>query len=360
MSIMISKNGSNAKIVTPSGFENEDYLQNYIHENPESIPLYEIAEDRKLFIVKREFPTNSGPIDALAIDQTGGLYIIETKLYKNPDKRLVVAQSLDYGAALWKHFNDFNKFIGTIRENIESRFKLSLEEKIEDFFNLEDGKIDSLLTALKNNLDNGNIKFVILMDKIDERLKDLILYVNSNSKFDIYAVQFEYYKHDEFEIIIPKIFGVEVRKDITKGTISQRYHWDKESFIKEIDKHSPDLRDKINYLLDFSIDENCLGGWGTGQIPSLYFKIPWPGKAGRKITVFNIWSDGHIQIGYWLKDLLKTHHDTIRTFYEKTNAIDGISGDENQTRFFQLPIDKISMEGLKELRQAVIWLKNQF
>ena len=28
--------------------------------------------------------------------------------------------------------------------------------------------------------------------------------------------------------------------------------------------------------------------------------------------------------------------------------------------FFQLPLDKISMEGLKELKQAVIWLKNQF
>ena len=65
MSIIISKNGSNARVVNPSGFENEDYLQNYIHENPESIPLYEIAEDRKLFIVKREFQTNSGSITCL-------------------------------------------------------------------------------------------------------------------------------------------------------------------------------------------------------------------------------------------------------------------------------------------------------
>jgi RecB family endonuclease NucS len=108
MSIIISQKGINAKVVTRSDFENEDYLQNYIHKNPESIPLYDIAEDRKLFIVKREFPTNSGQIDALAIDQAGGLYIIETKLYKNPDKRLVVAQALDYGAALWKHLNDFD------------------------------------------------------------------------------------------------------------------------------------------------------------------------------------------------------------------------------------------------------------
>ena len=360
MSIIISQKGINAKVVTRSDFENEDYLQNYIHKNPESIPLYDIAEDRKLFIVKREFPTNSGQIDALAIDQAGGLYIIETKLYKNPDKRLVVAQALDYGAALWKHLNDFDKFINIIREEIESRFRLSIEEKIEDFFDLEDGEIEDLFTSLKNNLGGGNVKFVILMDKIDERLKDLILYVNSNSKFDIYAVQFEYYKHEDFEIIIPKMFGVDVRKDITRCSISARHSWNRDSFLEAIQKLSPGTQDKINFLLDFTIKENCLGGWGTGQIPSLYFKIPSPVQTGKKITVFNVWGDGHIQVGYWLKPLFKNHHDIIRTFYTRANAIEGISVDENQTRQFQLPIDKISLEGLNELKQLVIWLKNQF
>jgi hypothetical protein len=52
------------------------------------------------------------------------------------------------------------------------------------------------------------------MDKLEDRLKDLILYVNQNSKFDIYAVELEYYKHAEFEIMIPKLFGNEVKKDI--------------------------------------------------------------------------------------------------------------------------------------------------
>lgn len=76
-------------------------MQNYIQENPEALPVYEIREDIRLFIIAREFPTKSGPIDALGIDKDGEVYIIETKLYKNPDKRLVVAQVLDYGAAVW-------------------------------------------------------------------------------------------------------------------------------------------------------------------------------------------------------------------------------------------------------------------
>ena len=71
MSIIISQDGKNAQRVDKSEFEKEGYLQNYIHENPESIPVYEIEEDKKLFVVAREFLTESGPIDALAIDKDG-------------------------------------------------------------------------------------------------------------------------------------------------------------------------------------------------------------------------------------------------------------------------------------------------
>ena len=91
MSIIISQNGKHARKIDQSNFDKEDRLQQYIHENPESIPIYELNEDKRLFVVQREFPTNSGPIDALAIDQDGDIYIVETKLFKNPDKRTVVA-----------------------------------------------------------------------------------------------------------------------------------------------------------------------------------------------------------------------------------------------------------------------------
>ena len=93
MSIVISKNGRNAQIVERSNVEKEDFLQEYIHNNPEVIPIYEIQEDKKLYIARREFPTHSGPIDALAVDEVGNIFVIETKLYKNTDKRTVVAQS---------------------------------------------------------------------------------------------------------------------------------------------------------------------------------------------------------------------------------------------------------------------------
>src|SRR3989304_8224197 len=136
MSIIISKNGKNAVRVDKSDFDKEDYLQQYIHENPESIPLYDIKEDVKLLILAREFPTNSGPIDALGIDKDGEIYIVETKLFRNPDKRTVIAQALDYGAALWKHSGDFAQFVSTLESSVSKTFTASLAQKLQEFFEL--------------------------------------------------------------------------------------------------------------------------------------------------------------------------------------------------------------------------------
>ena len=103
------------------------------------------------------------------------------------------------------------------------------------------------ISIIKNNLSEGNIKFVVLMDSLDDRLKDLILYVNQNSKFDIYAVDFEYYKHDQFEIVIPKLYGSEVKKDIllkTRAGKKESNQW-LIDFIKAIDMSQRHLSGKL-------------------------------------------------------------------------------------------------------------------
>lgn len=227
MAIIISKNGKNAVKVEKSSFDKEDFLQQYIYENPESIPLYDIKEDIRLLILAREFPTNSGPIDAIGVDSDGEIYIVETKLYKNPDKRTVVAQSLDYGAALWKHSTDFNEFLSILGASVQKTFKIPLDQKLQDFFGISDDESRQLLDSMRKNLNDGILHFVVLMDAIDTRLKDLILYVNQNSQFDIYAVELEYYRHETSEIIIPRIFGAEVKKDMPAKGKGMLWNWER-------------------------------------------------------------------------------------------------------------------------------------
>jgi hypothetical protein len=214
MAIIISKNGKDAVKVDPSDFQLEDQLQEYIYNNPEAVPLYEINEDIRLLVLAREFPTGSGPIDALGVDQSGQIYLIETKLYKNSDKRLVVAQVLDYGASLWRHSVNFDEFVSTLSSRSQHAFGMSLERKLQDYFDLDIAGTDLLLTNVQKNLNTGTFKFVVLMDKLHDRLRDLIVYMNSNSNFDIYAVELEYYRHNDLEIIIPKLYGAEVKKEV--------------------------------------------------------------------------------------------------------------------------------------------------
>ena len=303
MAIIISRDGKSVQKVNKSNFETEDYLQNYIHKNPESIPVYEIAEDKKLFVVKREFATNAGPIDALAIDKDGDIYIIETKLYKNPDKRTVVAQALDYGAALWRHLNDFNEFMATLDQECQKNFNQTFKEKSSEFFQLEDKEIEMQLETMRTNLNNGNLKFVILMDVIEERLKDLIVYINQNSQFDIYAVQLEYYKFKEYEIMIPKMFGVEVKKNIKK-TVGARRRWNEQDFILQVKKDLGDHSKKIVDLYYYLKEKSDKINWGTGNVKGSFSPVFY--KISKTISPFSFYTNGEIMIKFnWLKDTLK-------------------------------------------------------
>jgi len=245
MAIIVSENGKNAKIIEKTLIKGEAYLQEYIQNNPESIPIYELDKQKRLFVAKREFPTNAGPIDALAFDDIGDIYVVETKLFKNPDKRLVIAQVLDYGAALWRHYTDFDSFIEILDRETQRLFNLSFQDKTKEFFDLDDEQAESVFETIQNNLNDGDIKFVILMDKLDERLKDLILYVNQNSQFDIYAVQIEYYKFEKYEIMIPKIFGAEVKKKVKSSSNTARIYWNKAGFEEKLQELNPNSKSLI-------------------------------------------------------------------------------------------------------------------
>lgn len=294
MSIIISENGKKAQKIDKSDFEKEGYLQNYIHQNPESIPVYEIEEDKKLFVVAREFSTESGPIDALAVDKDGDIYVVETKLYKNPDKRTVVAQALDYGASLWRH-SHYNEFIANINNEINKKFSISFEEKVKEFFGIDDEQVVLMLEAISRNLQQGNIKFVILMDAIEDRLKDLIVYINQNSQFDIYAVQMEYYKFEKYEIMIPKLFGVEVKKSMASSSSgSPRRKWDEQGFFEEIKKvFSGNDLEAISKLYNYSKKSADEIHWGTGVNQSS-FSARF-NKLGNR-PLFVIYSDGKMKI----------------------------------------------------------------
>lgn len=347
MAIIISSNGAKAVKVEKSSIDKEDYLQKYIYENPESIPLYEIKEDIQLLILAREFPTNSGPIDAIGIDKDGELYIVETKLFTNTDKRKVIAQALDYGASLWKHSNDFNEFIRILDEHTQKVFKLRTTEKIGEFFEIGTEEVDTIIAKARTNLNDGVFHFVILMDKLDDRLKDLILYVNQNSQFDVYAVEFEYYKHDIHEIIIPKIFGTEVKKDIAVSTSNNiRRKWTEELLLDDAkQKLSPDEYEGFEKIYNFSRQHSTELRFGTGSYGSF---SPIFGNISDR-SLFTLSTDKRLAFNFnWIDDQLAL------TFREKLATI-GFSFPEN---FKELRPSVLTDEWLPKTSQFIETLED--
>lgn len=331
MAIIITKEGKHAQKIEQSNFEQEDHLQRYIYDNPESIPLYEIDEDIRLLILVREFATESGPIDALGVDAGGNVYIVETKLYKNPDKRLVVAQALDYGASLWRNGSNLSEFMNAINQSTQKHFNQTVNEKLKEFFGFEEEDIENFWKNVSANLNDGNFKFVVLMDQLHKRLKDLIVFLNQNSQFDIYAVELEYYRYESYEIIIPKLFGAEVKKDIAvkSSSGSLRKTWTVELFWEDAKRRlSEEELNVIKKLYEFAketADEITLGtGNASGSLNPKYKKISHR-------SFYTIFSDGRvaINVGY-------------------------LNNQEQSERFYEILVKHLDLEALKTVDKSIL------
>ena len=351
MAVIISQNGKNATKIERTSFGSEDELQGYIYENPDVVPLYEIKEDVRVCILARELPTQSGPIDAVGVDRDGDIYLIETKLYKNQDKRHVVAQVLDYGASLWRHFNDSNRFIAMLEKSVQEKFGVSLYDKLNEFFGMETEESTRLTDAIRNNLDNGQFKFVILMDQLHDQLKDLILFLNQNSKFDVYAVELEYYKHDTYEIMIPKLFGAEVKKSLASPSSSARGHWDEESFFRDAAaKLNPKELEALHVLYDFTEEAADIVEWGKGVVSGSFIARF---RAISLKSVYQVYSDGRIYLGFnYLSgsDVAEKARDTL---YKEFSKITGITLPEDYAN--TNPSVKIEQWGghVEEVKKAI-------
>lgn len=322
MTIIISKDGKNAQKVSKSYFEQEDYLQKYIYDNPESIPLYDIKEDIRLLILSREFSTNSGPIDAIGVDEEGDIYLIETKLYKNPDKRLVVAQVLDYGASMWNN-RDFTEFVNALESETQKKHKVSLNQKLKDYFGINDDEIMNLMENLKRNLEDGDFKFVVLMDKLDPRLKDLIFFINRNSQFSIFAVELEYYRYEDYEIMIPRLYGAETKKSMDVRGSGIRKKWDEQSFFTDASSRlTEEQLQTLRKVYDFSKKFADEMSWGTGTQKGSFNPI------FTKIcprSLYTVYSTGRLNFNFlWMKDNpeMERYRDE---FKEKLSKIKGVT-----------------------------------
>jgi nucleoside diphosphate kinase len=147
-----------------------------------------------------------------------------------------------------------------------------------------DGLQRGLVGEIMHRFERKGFKFVVLMDTLHSQLKDLILFLNQYSKFNIYVAEIEYYKFETYEIMIPKLFGAEVKKDISVSKPrSEARVWDEESFFSELQKETDaETSEKMRQIYDFAVKH----GPDAVEYGTNSFKLKAESKNGIRKTVF--------------------------------------------------------------------------
>lgn len=148
----------------------EGWLQCLIQEHPALLPIDMIEPALAGPVpICMELPVPSGFIDNLMITRSGGLIVVETKLWRNPEaRREVVGQILDYAKDLsrWS-YEDLQRAVRTARrEPGASLFELTLGEGAQ---HEEAGFID----AVSRNLRLGRMLLIVAGDGIQESAEHL-------------------------------------------------------------------------------------------------------------------------------------------------------------------------------------------
>jgi len=190
---------------------------------------------------------------------------------------------------LWRHAVDFDEFLARLDAHCQSQFGKNFKEQYSDFFEIDDAT--EHLASIKSNLADGSIKFVVLMDKLYDALKDLVIFVNQNSKFDLYAVELEYYKHKDFEIIIPKLYGAEVKKSVTSTSSQSKTKWvasDESEFNDALS-----IARSTGVLSDSAFDV-------VNKLTELYTSMT--NKTGGNVTYFHVTTSSKDTVRYFAND----------------------------------------------------------
>ena len=248
MTIIISSNGKEPKILKPESFKDEKAMQKFIANNPESLGLVKYKTDLNLRIICREFSTLHGEyIDHIGVDQYGDIYIIETKFYANPDKRKVIAQIIDYGATFWSNRKDFEDFEIKVNNWLKKERNTSLNEEIEKF---GEDKFEDLKEKIVDNFSNSRFKFVIVMDEVDDKTKNIVGFLTENSEFTIILIEFKHYSHDGNDIIVPELYGHEIEKT-KRSTQRKHYDWDRQELFDYISDFTENEINAVQKVHDF-------------------------------------------------------------------------------------------------------------
>jgi hypothetical protein len=211
------------------GYSGEAHLQEILFRDPDIVPVEDISSDTELspikLMLKEVGLPGSGATDLVGIDKNGNIYIIETKLARNPEvRRQVIGQILEYAAFLHE------KGLDWLDDVVKKQKKVSISEYF-DKLNDPDWDKESFEQNLRDNLNSGTFKLFIAVDEMNPDLQRIINYMENVLSMEIYALELRYFKDkDGMEILVPNVHGGKKKPPKPLPT------WDWDRFVEDAKK----------------------------------------------------------------------------------------------------------------------------
>jgi len=355
MKIMVRGKGEAGwKPLDESHYDSEAHLQGLLNKDISLIPM-----EPPLLASASEFGLpGSGATDIVAVDQDGAITIIECKLAQNREvRRMVIGQLLEYAAFLAKMSAD--EFVERFDELADAPLYQTMAEKVEDF---EESVFKENLT---DNLKEGRFTLIVAVDHINDELREIILYLNAHSDCTVGALELEYFRDEQRELLVPHLYGGPEVKEAAgkKSTRRENREWNRDSFFRATREEQGLDEEYVNALeelLDFSQKNADEFVWGKGgKYGSFGFKIA---KGEHVAAVFFAYTDATINIFF---DSLSriTETSDLEEFRRKLNAIPEVSINEKRSldtlvsTFGKKPLRDES--ALKTFKEAVLWIRDK-
>lgn len=253
------------RVFLGAGTHNEEWLQALIFDHPELLPVAEIEPAFGTIIpAAREVACGHGSIDNLYLTPSGGIVLVETKLWRNVQaRREVVAQALDYHSSLMKI--GFEAFEAAVLKARGDGVR-SLHELVAD----QPDAIDeaAFVDAVSVNLARGRPLVIALGDGIRQEAEALaeLLQSHAGAHFTFALVELGVWKHAAtgdlvmvpntlaqtvmikrgiltFEGGVPRIAAAPVEQDAKAQSMSE------EMFFEELGRSDPALPGAIRSFL---------------------------------------------------------------------------------------------------------------
>jgi hypothetical protein len=241
--------GGNSKALEKIGFQsdsnfeyNEKWLQDFLFENAQSLPIDEIDSAYSDIIpVCCELNTPAGPLDVLYVTSQGKLVVAEVKLWRNPEaRRKVVAQVIDYAKELNKW--DYEDLQREISKQIGKKGNVLFELAKSHWADIEEA---AFVDGVSRSLKKGDLLLLIIGDGIQEGTENIADFMNNVGRlqFTLGLIEMSIYRCSDTDLLVqPRV--------LAKTVIVERIVIDllSESMVVAQDEENPEIEQEVSDL----------------------------------------------------------------------------------------------------------------